>query len=61
MLEAHAMVYVKPNRGTHGHGVMRVVREGEEYHLMAGTQVFRYATFEDLHRAVARRIGSSPI
>lgn len=60
MLEAHAMVYVKPNRGTHGHGVMRVIREEEEYHLMAGTQVFRYATFEELHRVVVRRIGSKP-
>ncbi|PZM63902.1 YheC/YheD family protein [Paenibacillus dendritiformis] len=58
MLEAHTMVYVKPNRGTHGHGVMRVVREEEEYHLMTGTQVFRYATFEELHRALVRRIGS---
>lgn len=60
MLEAHAMVYVKPNRGTHGHGVMRVAREEEEYHLMAGTQVFRYATFEELHRALVKRIGSKP-
>ncbi|BFH71703.1 hypothetical protein J27TS7_58630 [Paenibacillus dendritiformis] len=60
MLEAHAMVYVKPNRGTHGHGVMKVVREEGEYLLMAGTQLFRYPTFEDLHRALASRIGSKP-
>ncbi|GAC41306.1 YheC/YheD family protein [Paenibacillus popilliae] len=60
MLEAHDMVYVKPNRGTHGYGVMRVVRKEEGYHLMAKTQVFRYSTFEELHRALVKRIGSNP-
>lgn len=67
MLEIHGLVYVKPDRGTYGNGVMSVepwtdelVPEQEQapqYKLRYGIQSDLYPTLEELHNALVQRIG----
>ncbi|WP_334072716.1 MULTISPECIES: YheC/YheD family protein [Paenibacillus] len=68
MIEAHSLVYVKPDRGTYGNGVMSIepwtdelLPEQQEqvtqYKLRYGIQIELYPTLEELHNVLAQRIG----
>ncbi|NMO94172.1 YheC/YheD family protein [Paenibacillus lemnae] len=62
MLETHTLVYIKPDRGTYGNGVMCAERvavdeggdkESVHYILRYETKTEQYADLEQLHRAVS--------
>jgi glutathione synthase/RimK-type ligase-like ATP-grasp enzyme len=57
-LHKHKMVYVKPDKGTFGKGVMRVEwQEGglSPYLYQTGTRVFEFTGFDDLYRSIRER------
>jgi len=54
MLEQHGMVYVKPDSGTFGNGVIRVETAEDGYKVQLGTQLYRYATAEQLYEGLFR-------
>jgi len=54
MLEQHGMVYVKPDTGTFGSGVIRVESAEGGYTAQLGTQRYSYATAEQLHEGLLR-------
>lgn len=59
MLEQHSMVYVKPDRGTYGKGVIRVERladPGTGYKYQLNTRVFTFPNFEMLSQSLIRYI-----
>jgi len=53
-LERYGMVYLKPDSGTHGKGVMRAERFGGRYRLKSGRRVKTFTTIGEL-TAVLRR------
>lgn len=57
MLDRHGMVYVKPNSGTYGIGVMRVERlageGGASYRCHIGTKIHTCSQYDDLYRHIA--------
>ncbi|TVY05560.1 YheC/YheD family protein [Paenibacillus cremeus] len=56
MLETYGMVYVKPNSGTYGNGVMRVERHGNSsYRFQAGTRAQEFSSFDEMYAAILRR------
>jgi glutathione synthase/RimK-type ligase-like ATP-grasp enzyme len=62
MLEEYKMVYIKPNNGTGGFGVMRVAvkkREGGKacYECRGGFRSKRFSTFGGLYRSLLKRAG----
>lgn len=57
MLERYRMVYVKPDRGSLGIGVMRVEKRGSSYRYQSGVRLFMFRTYEELFRSVSKRIG----
>jgi glutathione synthase/RimK-type ligase-like ATP-grasp enzyme len=60
MLRIYGMVYVKPNSGTYGNGVIRVEQYGAEnghaftYH--AGTKIRTFDSYTDMYHSLVRRI-----
>lgn len=53
MLDQYGMVYVKPDRGTFGHGVMRIDRTGSQlrpYQFQLGNKIRRFSTFEAMYK-----------
>lgn len=57
MLERYRMVYVKPDRGSLGVGVMRVDKIKGGYRYQNGTRIYACPTFQSLYRALRRMIG----
>jgi glutathione synthase/RimK-type ligase-like ATP-grasp enzyme len=59
MLNQYGMVYVKPDKGSFGIGVIRVERTGEEFKYQAGTTIRTFpgyeALFLDLKRVTRNR------
>lgn len=59
MLHEYGMVYVKPDVGTFGQGVMKVERKpdpsGDRYRYQSGTTAHEFARFDDLYRSLRRR------
>ncbi|MCP3773854.1 YheC/YheD family protein [Paenibacillus sp. MZ04-78.2] len=57
MLDRHGMVYVKPNSGTYGIGVIRVERlaggGSASYRCHTGTKINTFAQYDDLYRHIA--------
>lgn len=57
MLDRYGMIYVKPNSGTYGIGVMRVERlagEGDaSYRCHIGTKIHTFTQYDDLYRHIA--------
>ncbi|WP_053377791.1 YheC/YheD family protein [Paenibacillus sp. FJAT-27812] len=55
MLDSYSMVYVKPNTGTGGSGVMRVEKltEGYKYQLLTTTR--KFTSFRSLAKSISRR------
>ncbi|MFC4812607.1 YheC/YheD family protein [Paenibacillus sp. GCM10023250] len=61
MLEEHSMVYVKPDQGTFGLGVVRVEKLPDNvYAYQSGTVQQRFGSFEEMAVSLASRIGSRP-
>ncbi|MEF2967858.1 YheC/YheD family protein [Paenibacillus sp. M1] len=62
MLDKYGMVYIKPERGTHGNGVMRAetVRESGKtsYQCQNGTKIQKMQEFESFYRSLKKRTGS---
>ncbi|WP_245955056.1 YheC/YheD family protein [Fontibacillus phaseoli] len=64
MIDIHGLVYVKPDRGTYGNGVMSIEPWCDElepespvqYKLRFGIQSELYPALEELHAAVSERI-----
>jgi glutathione synthase/RimK-type ligase-like ATP-grasp enzyme len=55
MLNLYSMIYVKPNLGTYGKGVIRVEKIADaSYRFQLGTQVYRCASFAELYKALLR-------
>ncbi|QCT03906.1 hypothetical protein E6C60_3195 [Paenibacillus algicola] len=49
MLHQYGMVYVKPDYGSQGRGVIRVERLKKSYCYQYGTKVYCFKTFQDLY------------
>jgi glutathione synthase/RimK-type ligase-like ATP-grasp enzyme len=56
MLEQYRMVYVKPDRGSLGVGVMRIDKERGGYRYQNGTRIYACPTFQALYRALKKTI-----
>lgn len=60
MLNRHGMVYVKPNHGTGGYGVIKVVKRfvssGEAYIYYYGTRSLEFADYESMYASLASKI-----
>ncbi|EJW18825.1 YheC/YheD family protein [Paenibacillus alvei] len=58
MLNQYQMVYVKPDLGTHGKGVMRVTqRANNSFELREGTSTATFTDIESLTARIKKRIG----
>lgn len=58
MLDQYNMVYVKPDTGTHGNGVMRVRKKSDSsYELRAGVATHSFHTLTQLHSHIQSSIG----
>ncbi|WP_219838368.1 YheC/YheD family protein [Paenibacillus sp. R14(2021)] len=55
LLQRHGMVYVKPDRGTYGNGVIRVERSGEGYNYQVGKKIRRFDQFASLYQSILRQ------
>ncbi|WNQ09954.1 YheC/YheD family protein [Paenibacillus aurantius] len=54
-LQRYKTVYVKPNHGTGGHGVMRVKRTSDEgYEYQLGEKVYAFPTYEEMYHSLYR-------
>ncbi|MDG0793813.1 YheC/YheD family protein [Cohnella ginsengisoli] len=54
LLDRYGMVYVKPDRGSFGNGVMRVEKTGEGYRYQSGRKIVQYRRYEALYGALRR-------
>ncbi|NEW07916.1 YheC/YheD family protein [Paenibacillus sp. SYP-B3998] len=57
MLERYNMVYVKPNTGSLGIGVMRVEKGANLYRYQSGVRAFTFPTFQAMCRSLQKKIG----
>ncbi|NBD27334.1 YheC/YheD family protein [Paenibacillus glycinis] len=57
-LNQYGMVYIKPDLGMYGNGVMRVERRGDVYSYQVGNKRRDFARYSDLYRSIKRRTGS---
>ncbi|MCZ8521326.1 MULTISPECIES: YheC/YheD family endospore coat-associated protein [Paenibacillus] len=60
MLARYGMLYLKPDRGSLGIGVMRVEKRGRAFLYQSGVQSCSFTAFEDMFQSLQRRIGSRP-
>ncbi|GGD97784.1 YheC/YheD family protein [Paenibacillus nasutitermitis] len=58
MLKRYGMVYVKPDTGSLGIGVMRVEKTAGAYRYQAGTRICVLRTFAELYDSIRRQAGS---
>ncbi|SFL59609.1 YheC/D like ATP-grasp [Paenibacillus sp. 1_12] len=60
MLDKYKMVYVKPNDGTGGHGIMRVEKQGQRYQYQLKTFTQSYTSFDSLVRSMKKSMKRNP-
>jgi len=63
MLEAYGMVYVKPEFGMHGRGVMRVEQQESGNHRFKyqhGQHMERFDHFQELYQSLRNEMGEKP-
>ncbi|OCT16795.1 endospore coat-associated protein [Paenibacillus pectinilyticus] len=64
MLEKYRMVYVKPNVGMFGNGVIRVEQAGDEavkpYSFQEGVRLQRFKTYKDLYKSLSKVTSKRP-
>jgi len=58
MLERYGMVYVKPDTGSLGIGVLRVEKTAGVYRYQAGTRAYVFRAFGELYDSLRRQTGS---
>lgn len=58
MLAQHGMLYVKPDIGSLGIGVIRVEKRGGAYRYQSGVNIYRFPTFEKLYQSLGHRCGT---
>lgn len=58
MLVRYGMIYVKPDAGSLGIGVMRVEKKGSSYRYQSGVRTFTFPTFQKLFQSLQRACGS---
>ncbi|WP_127587643.1 YheC/YheD family protein [Paenibacillus koleovorans] len=58
MLKQYGMVYVKPDAGCQGNGVMKAERLVDGYRYQLREQTRTFGTAEELYASLSRRIGS---
>ncbi len=59
MIARHKMVYVKPDKGTHGNGVMRAEQRSDtSFELRGGVSTQTFNSLDNLHAAIKSRIGN---
>jgi len=54
MLHRYGMIYVKPDKGTYGNGVIRVERKQDGYLARIDTRSFRYGSIDSLYDGLQR-------
>ncbi|MEK8128006.1 YheC/YheD family protein [Paenibacillus filicis] len=59
-LQRRSMVYVKPDRGSLGIGVMKLERHGSGFRLQRGLRRSGFSSLESMQRSLLKRIGSQP-
>lgn len=58
MMHSYGMIYIKPERGTYGMGVIRAERKDRQGYIYQYEEtVRRFATFDAFHHSLAARIG----
>ncbi|MFE0558712.1 YheC/YheD family protein [Paenibacillus sp. NPDC058910] len=58
MLERYGMVYVKPDAGSQGKGVMRVEKKGAAYQYQNGIRTLTCRSYRELCRSLSKQIDS---
>ncbi|CAN7199149.1 YheC/YheD family protein [Paenibacillus sp. LjRoot153] len=58
MLAQHGMLYVKPDIGSLGIGVIRVEKRGRTYRYQSGVNIYRFPTFEKMYQSLKHRCGT---
>ncbi|WNR45040.1 YheC/YheD family protein [Paenibacillus roseipurpureus] len=58
LLTMHGMVYVKPDVGSLGIGVMRVEKQGGTYRYQRGVQIYSLPTFDKLYASLLQQCGT---
>ncbi len=54
MLERYGMVYVKPDTGSQGNGVLRVEKRARAYRYQSGVRAFDFPNFQAMFRSVSK-------
>ncbi len=57
MLERYGMVYVKPDTGSQGNGVLRVEKRARAYRYRSGVRTLDFPTFQAMFRSVSKHTG----
>lgn len=57
-LERYGMVYLKPNTGSLGIGVMRAEKRGKTFRYYSGIEIYSFSTFQEMFQSLQHRIGS---
>jgi hypothetical protein len=55
MLSQFGMVYVKPDTGSHGIGVMRAEKLGGQYRFQANERLWTYSSFDKFYEAIRKK------
>lgn len=58
MLAQHGMLYVKPDIGSLGIGVIRVEKRSGTYRYQSGTRIYHFPTFDKLYQSLRHRCGT---
>lgn len=58
MLERYGMLYLKPDTGSLGVGVMRVEKRGSTYRYQSGEKISSFPTFQAMLESIQRQTGS---
>lgn len=60
MLHEHNMVYVKPDSGAQGKGVIRVDKIKQGYRYQLGFDVLTFTTFDSMYSSISKHFGNKP-
>ncbi|PAK50080.1 YheC/YheD family protein [Paenibacillus sp. 7541] len=60
MLNQYGMVYIKPNLGSQGNGVIRVEKHPQHYKFHAGTAVSEFRSYDAMYAALAPHTRRKP-
>jgi hypothetical protein len=60
MVELYGMVYVKPDKGSSGVGVMRVEKHGYAYQYQSGVQKLKFSTLRGMFQSMMKLTDNKP-